>query len=409
VFFGWWMVAVAFLAQGLSAGCTTYLFGLFVKPVAEEFAAQRGPISLGMSLLTLAQGLIAPFVGVALDRRSIRATMVLGALAMGGGFALMAAAPSLAALGLCFATLIAFGALAIGPLSASKLVANWFEATRGRALGVASTGTSAGGAVLPPLAAWAIAAWGWRGALAALGALVVSLLVPAVWLLVRNRPEDRGLALDGASAREAATAALSPPALGLGDLVRQRNFWALGMAVGIVFALLGALLVNLHPYATDLGVDAAAGAWLFTLLSVSGIAGKLLFGALADRVGKRLLMAIGMAMLAGFLVLLLSEPDYEQLAIACALVGFALGGFLPIWGALIGDCWGREAFARVMGLMSPLMSPLVMAAVAVPGFVHDRTGSYDLAFHIFLGALALAGAALSLLQVPPSGRASQPI
>jgi hypothetical protein len=55
------------------------------------------------------------------------------------------------------------------------------------------------------------------------------------------------------------------------------------------------------------------------------------------------------------------------------------------------------------------MSPLVMAAVAVPGFVHDRTGSYDLAFHIFLGALALAGAALSLLQVPPSGRASQPI
>ena len=99
VFFGWWMVAVAFLAQAMSSGCTTYLFGLFVKPVAEEFAAQRGPISLGMSLLTLAQGLIAPFLGIALDRRSIRASMALGALAMGAGFGLMAAAPSLPALG----------------------------------------------------------------------------------------------------------------------------------------------------------------------------------------------------------------------------------------------------------------------------------------------------------------------
>ena len=402
------MVAVAFLAQGLSSGGTTYLFGLFVKPVAEEFAAQRGPVSLGMSLLTLVQGVIAPFLGVALDRRSIRVTMALGALAMGAGFALMAAAPSLATLGLAFGTLIAFGSLAIGPLSASKLVANWFEATRGRALGVASTGTSFGGAVLPPLTAWAIAAWGWRGALAALGALVVALLLPAVWLLVRNRPEDRGLALDGASAHPAAAASPPAPALGVAELVAQRNFWALGLAVGLVFALLGALLVNLHPYATDLGVDAAAGAWLFTLLSVSGIVGKLVFGALADRVGKRLLMGVGMAMLAGFLLLLLSEPDYELLAGACAVVGFALGGFLPIWGALIGECWGREAFARVMGLMSPLMSPLVMAAVAVPGFVHDRTGSYDLAFQGFLGVLALAAVALALLRVP-SRPASEPV
>jgi MFS family permease len=229
-----------------------------------------------------------------------------------------------------------------------------------------------------------------------------------VWLLVRNRPEDRGLALDGAGNHRAAPLAPVAPALGLAQLLRQRNFWALGMAVGLVFALLGALLVNLHPYATDLGVGAAAGAWLFTLLSVSGIAGKLAFGALADRVSKRLLMAVGMAMLAGFLLLLLSEPDYELLAWACALVGLALGGFLPIWGALIGECWGREAFARVMGLMSPLMSPLVMAAVAVPGFVHDRTGSYALAFQIFLVALALAGTALALLRVP-SRPASQPI
>jgi hypothetical protein len=98
-FFGWWMVAVAFLGQGLAAGSTTYIFGLFVKPVAEEFGAERGPISLGMSLLTLSMGVIAPFLGASLDRHSIRAIMAAGGLSLGAGFALLSLAPSLLALG----------------------------------------------------------------------------------------------------------------------------------------------------------------------------------------------------------------------------------------------------------------------------------------------------------------------
>lgn len=409
-FFGWWMVAVAFLGQGLAAGSTTYIFGLFVKPVAEEFGATRGPIALGMSLLTLAMGVMAPFLGAALDRHSIRKIMAAGGLSLGLGFALLALAPSLLALAAVLMTLVAFGTAAIGPLAASKLVANWFEATRGRALGIASTGTSAGGALLPPLVAAAIAAWGWRGAVAALGASVAIVSVPTVWILVRNRPEDRGLAPDGAPPRPAAAGPIAlPEPLGLRDILTDRNFWALGLSMGLVFAILGALLLNLPPFATDRGIARESAALLLTVLSVSGIIGKLLFGTLADRINKRLLMAIAIAMLGAFLVLLLADPSYPLLAAGCAFAGLALGGFLPIWGALIGDCWGRASFARVMGLMSPLMTPLTMAGVAFPGFVHDRTGSYDFAFQCFLGVLLVAGAFLALLRPAPLRPVALPI
>jgi MFS family permease len=358
-----------------------------------------------MSLLTLSMGVIAPFLGASLDRHSIRAIMAAGGLSLGAGFALLSLAPSLLALGLLLTTLVAFGTAALGPLSASKLVANWFEATRGRALGIASTGTSAGGALLPPLVAWAIAGFGWRVAVAGLGAFVATVTVPTIWLLVRNRPEDRGLAPDGATPLPVSGDAVLRPPLAIRAILADRNFWALGIAIGLVFATLGALLLNLPPYATDRGVAPAAAALLLTILSVSGICGKLLFGALADRVNKRLLMAVAIAMLAGFLLLLLSGPGYPLLGGACAFVGLALGGFLPIWGALIGDCWGRESFARVMGLMSPLMTPLTMVGVAFPGFVYDRTGGYELAFRCFLGVLAVAGGCLALMRAdrrPPA-------
>ena len=404
LFYGWWMVAMAFVAQGLSAGCTTYLPGLFVKPMAEEFGSERGTISLGLSAASLTMGALSPFLGSALDRRPIRAVMAAGALAVATSFLLMASAPRLWLVGAAYATLTAFGAIAAGPLSGSKLVANWFEATRGRALGVASMGTSAGGAALPPLAAAAIEAWGWRGALAALGAAVAALAVPLIWLLVRNRPEDHGLLPDGAAPGAAhATAfeqAAPAPQLTVGEVLGDRNFWAIGLAVGLSFAILGGMLVTLHPFATDRGIDGARAAYLFTILSISGIVGKLVFGILADRTSKRALMAVAIAMTGAFLLMLLSEPGYATLAAGCAFAGLALGGFLPIWGALIAECWGRASFARVMGLMGPLMTPLTMSSVALPGMVFDRTGSYALAFQIFLGAFAVAAACLLLLRPP---------
>jgi len=403
IFYGWWMVATAFLSQGVAAGCTIYIFGIFLIPVAEEFGTTRGTLLLGIMVFTAAGGLIAPFLGPPLDRGKIRGIMAAGLVALSASLVLIALAPSVWVLGLIGVTLLAFASSAAGPLSASKLVANWFEAQRGRALGIASTGTSAGGAVFPLLVALGINAWGWRGALLALGIAVAAVTLPPVLLLVRTRPEDLGLTPDGgapAPTRGQDTAAVAAqPSIGVREILQDRNFWALGLAIGLCFSVITVVLLNLHPYATDAGVERTAGALLLTILAISGVCGKLAFGVLADRVSKRMLMGFAIAMLGSFLFVLLAHPSYGVLAATAGLAGLAVGGFLPLWGALIGDCWGREAFARVMGLMAPIMTPLTMAGTAL-GIIYDRTGSYDLAFQISLGLLCLAAVCLAFLHPP---------
>jgi MFS family permease len=405
VFFGWWMVAAAVLAQAFSVGFTQYAFPLFLKPVAEEFGASRSQVASGYSGLSVVMASLGPFLGPALDRRSIRVILCLGVLGMAAGFASIAAARELWLLGVLFAGMVGAGALAAGPLSASKLVANWFLRQRGLALGISATGTSVGGFAVPPLLTLAIERFGWRGAALAMAAALVLVALPILALSVVGHPEERGLAPDGDPPDPAAPHAASAarPAHGSLALLRDRNFLAITLAIGSVFSILGGLLTNLHAWATDLGIPAERASLLFSALSACGIVGKLGFGAVADRLSKRALVWVAMAMLAVFLGVLLARPGFGWLVAASGLAGFALGGFLPLWGALIGDCFGRESFGRVMGTMGPLMLPLNIGALQLAPWSFDTTGSYDLALRGFLGWVGVAAVALGLVRPPARG------
>jgi predicted MFS family arabinose efflux permease len=403
------MVGAALMVQGFSVGLTQYAFPLFLKPVAEEFGASRSSVASGYSGLAVAMAALGPFLGHALDRRSLRAILCAGAALMACGFALIASVPQLWLAGLLFAGVVGPGAMAAGPMSASKLVANWFLRRRGLALGIASTGTSLGGFLLPPLLTLAIERFGWRGAIVAMALALVGIALPILAFAVVGSPEERGLGPDGDPPPPPAQrgAAGRAPERGFRELLRDRSFLAITLAIGSVFAILGGLLTNLHAYATDLGISAERASLLLSSFSAFGIVGKLTFGAIADRWDKRGLVWIAMGMLAVFLGVLLARPSYGWLAAGSAVGGLAIGGFLPLWGALIADCFGREAFGRVMGLMGPLMLPLNVTALQLAPWSFDSTGSYQLAIRLFLGWLALAACALGLVRLPPRpGQAS---
>jgi MFS family permease len=358
-----------------------------------------------MTLFGVATGLFAPFLGYLLDRHSIRWIMALGGAVMAMGFGLMSLAPSMLSLGLLFGVAIGLGAATLGPLGASKVVANWFVHQRGRALGFATVGTSVGGFIAPPLIILAIEAFGWRGALVAMGAVAALVTVPLAWLVIVNRPEDRGLAPDGNAARAAPTPeakSTDDPAAhwSLLGLLRERNFWVIALSVGLCFATLGSLLANLPRHAADLGIEKLAASFLLSTLAAAGIAGKIGFGALADRVDKRLLMWIAIAMLALYYGALRLHIGYGALLGMSVVGGLSFGGFLPMWGALIGMCYGRETFGRVMGLMTPVMGPLSWLVFPLTGWVRDTAGSYDAAWIGFIGAIALAALLLAFLRPP---------
>lgn len=402
VFYGWVIVGLCFLLQGVAAACTQYLVGVFAVPFADEFGGSRaGVLFATTSVMAIAGGVLAPPLGALLRRRSIRWLLVFSVGWLGCGFAALAATTALWQVGAVYALAMSVGMTTIN-LGTNTLAATWFSARRGRALGFVAAGTSAFGFLLPPLVSHGVAALGWRTTCVLL-ALLLWLVVPLVARLLVDRPEQRGLLPDGASP---VAGAVPPAAAGAGWTVRallgSARFWLVVLPVGLCLASAVALLTNLIPVAMDAGVGAQAAAYLTSVAALCSLSGKIVFGFAADRIGQRRMVWLPAGFIgATCLLLVAGSPGYPQLLAGALALGLGLGAATPAWGALVALHFGRDGFSLAMGLMSPVLSVLLAASVPFAGWVYDRTGSYDDAWLTLLAALLLAAACGRALPAPP--------
>ncbi|MFN3232917.1 MAG: MFS transporter [Alphaproteobacteria bacterium] len=401
-YYGWNVIGTAMAFQAVSFGLTIYTYGLWVSPLSEEFGASRAEIMIGFTLLSVAMGLMSPFAGRAMDKQSIRTLVMIGTVIMAAGFLLASFAQSVWMFIGIYATFVATGMLLAGPLPASTLAAKWFNGRRGLAIGLSSVGTSIGGLALPLLSAALLVDMGlsWREAHQVLAALVVILLLPPVWLFVANRPEDKGVEPDPQPVTLSGKAQVHT-GISYGEILRDRSFWATAMAFGTLTMVFGGAQANLIPYAQDHGMTTSSAASLMSLLAAAGILGKIIYGALADRISHRVLFWSAALVLVFPLLLMMGDPSYLEMVAISMLLGFATGGFLPLLGAIIGRRFGPIAFGQVMGLLGPFTMPLSVIGPPLAGYIHDVTGSYVLAFEIFIGVIVLASVAVAFLDERP--------
>lgn len=401
MFYGWRIVGIAAASQGLAVGTTFYTYGVFVKPLAAEFEAPRLVVVLGLTLLMFVQGVVSPFLGRALDGRSVRAVMALGALLCSAGFLGLSFATSLWQIGILFGSLIAVGSHMFGPLATSTLVANWFVLKRGQALGVTAVGASIGGLIFPVLTTRLMEGVGWRGACGVFAGILVLFAVP-LWLLVVNRPEQIGALPDGDLKDAGDNRPTTSIAVHAGEdsLVRSRNFWAITAAIGLAFCSTSVMIAHLVPYATDLGFEPQRAAILMSAYAGAGAVGRLVMGWLADRIDKQRASWIVLGVLFAAWSGMVLAGSYPALLAASAGMGLGVGGIMPLWGALTGACFGRAVFGRAMGLMTPLMLPFNLAGAPVAAYVFDQTGSYTLVLSAFLSTFVLGAFAIALLRIP---------
>lgn len=400
-YYGWNIIGAGLVFQAVTFGLVFFSFTFWVGPWMADFGVSRTTVMWAFTAFNLGMGLMAPFAGRAMDKMSIRALVCGGSICFASGLALVSLATAFWQVIAIYATVITLGVILTSSLPAQTLAAKWFRANRGLAIGFVAVGTSIGGFLLPPVVAGLIADYGWRTANVMLAAGAVLVVVPLVWLVVRNTPEDKGvepeaerLSADGSHVE------VEFPDWTTAMILRQSSFW---VPIGAFFPMLlavSSIQANLAPFASDLGIDAPRAAGLMSALAGTMIFGKLFFGAMADRWDHRILFWISAATMWAAIFLFDTMPSYPVMVVASGTFGFAIGGFLPLLGAIFASRFGPHAFGRVMGLTGPIITITAIGPVGA-GLIRDASGSYSMAFEAFLILIVPAALIMYFLR-PPS-------
>lgn len=393
VFHGWWIVATAFVALAVNVGLVFYAWGVFATPLAREFGG-RAAVAGAYSALQVAAALYGLWIGRLVDVHGARPVQTVGAVVFALGYAALARAESLAGVYVAMAGPIALGSAGIGALPSNGAVARWFVRKRGRALGVATAGISAGGIVVAPAAQYLIDHVGWRAAYDVLAVGVLVLVLPPVLAFMRRDPADLGLLPDGEPApgegdraahlayAERELARSVPPGVAL----RSASFWLLAAAFGITMAGLSCVLLNQVAILVERGMPATHASWVLGATAAMGVVGKLGFGALLDRFDQRRVAAACLVLQAAGVLLLWSATSAPALACYVVLYGYAMGGNATLQASLVAEAFGRLHYGAVFGRLIPFVTMAQAIGIPLMGWARDQRGSWDLG----LGAVVVS-------------------
>ena len=398
-FFGWHVLFAAFAAGFIANFGSFALIGAFVTSVEDEFAAP-GAVSHAVGVAVLFMGLVAPVIGRAIDRGNQRAIMLSGAALMSVGLVVCSHAQALWQLGLAFILLVMLGFSMFGPAPATALTSRWFVRRRGLAVAVTTMGATLSSGISPAIAAYLIEleGVGWRGALLWYGAGCFAVAFPVLWLFVVKTPEEIGQHPDGDPAP--VTEVDSPGGYATAELARHPAFLLIGVAFGLLFASSLAATVHLIPYAErTLGIERQAAAFVLSAFAVCSFTGKLIFGAVIDRLRPQHAMGIAVVLLLVAWIPLFGTPSYPLFLAAGALLGLGFGGLPPLHAVMIGRCFGRASFGQVMGLNALVGLPLLAAATPLTGSIAGSAG-YRAAFAVVVGAVAAGALLFMFVRLP---------
>jgi MFS family permease len=404
-FYGWVVVAVAFITMGLGVNART-VFSLLFPPILDEFGWERGMTAGAFSFGFLISAVLSPFVGRLMDRHGPRVVIEMGVGLMATGLMLAPLVRQPWHLYATLGVLVGGGANCLGYTGQSLFLPNWFVRQRGLAMSVAFSGVGVGSIILLPWLQDLIGRGGWRTACWTLGVLVLAVLAP-LNLLLQRRPEDLGLAPDGdrsvrSSAAASSTANVVDPAWvavdwTLGRAMRTARFW--WIAVGYFCGLFAWYAVQIHQtkYLVEIGVSSSQAAWALGFVSLAGIPGQIALGHISDRIGREWVWTIGSL---GFVLCYLAllglrdGPTPTLLYIMVMSQGMLGYGLTSVIGAIPAELFQGPYYGTIFGTL--MLAAIVGGAAGpwVTGALHDAIGNYSLAFWIAIGCSALSAGAI---------------
>jgi OFA family oxalate/formate antiporter-like MFS transporter len=402
-YYGWAIVFASFAASLGEVPVFGPVLGVFIKPMQEELGWSRATIAIGFSIGSMSGSAATVIVGRLVDRYGARLIVAIA------GVLITAALLGMASMNEPWQFWALFGvgrgsAIAGVEIGTSVAVSNWFYRKRARALAIKGIGQRLGQTLVPLMVFAVMAASDWRTAFVAMAALAsIVIIIPAL-LFIRRQPEDMGLAPDGivwpvGAAGQRTGGSDHEVSWTLSEAIRTRAFWL------ITFFSLGTPFVqgatNLHLVANfqDRGLsDALAVSVLSIFAAVSALA-LLPVGLMMERVHVRhAAMVMAVILVAAMAVISVADSYWEALVFATLFgVGTAMRNIIET--LLMANYFGRDSLGAIKGFSAPfrMLSPL---GAVLAGRISDLTGSYSIAFYIFMGVAAVMFVAITFATPP---------
>jgi MFS family permease len=406
-FFGWVIIAVAFITVALGVTART-AFSLMFPPIVDEFGWERGLAAGAFSFGFLVSAAVSPVLGRLIDRRGPRFVIEIGVLLTAAG---LAGATLISAPWQLYATLgllVGIGANCMSYSVHSQFLPNWFVRRRALAIGIAFSGVGVGAILILPWLQALILHEGWRTASWKLGLITLVVLVP-INLLVAKSPEDLGLLPDGERHTPGSAAKKRPSNIvdtewaaidwTVPRAIRTRRFWWLALSFFGGGWIWYSVQIHQTKYLVEIGFDPMLAAWSLGVVAMAGIPGQILLGALSDRFGREIvwsLSCLGFAICYAALLMLAKMPSQPLLwlmVLSQGLLGYA---FTAIMGPIVAEIFEGARFGSIFSLLMVALIGGGAVGPFVTGLLHDWTGNYDIAFALGVVFSILSAVAVRL-------------
>lgn len=389
IFYGWWIVVACTLIMGTFFTLLLSCLSLFTVPICEDLGISRSAFSTFSTILSVMGMILSPIAGKLCATKNTRmimtGTLIIGVI----GYIGISFVQNVGLL-YALAVIIGFGSSFCTTVPIAVILTRWFVKARGTAMSITFAGSSVGAMILSPIISKIIADTSWRAAIRYLGIGMLVVLVPLVFLIIRTKPEDKGLKALGADEAPAAGTGSAPAndvGLPLKELQKKPIFWIYVLAIFIMLLTMGAMY---HMAAhVSMIVDAAAAAKFVSIFSLIAIGGKLLMGAVFDKslTGGILLGTVSMALC---FVFLLIARNFTMLLPVALFYGLGSAHATIFPPTLTGRFFGSKYYGEIFGFVNSFASLSMAVNGLVMAALFDATGTYTLAWIFGLAAAILA-------------------
>lgn len=394
LFYGWWVVIGAFILLLCTTGSRIYAFPVFFEAMLNDTGWSRAQTAGALSIGLLLSGSITPVIGMLIHKIGVRRIMLFGSLVACTGYILLSTVTQIWQFYLFYGVIVAIGSACTSIVPSMTAVEGWFAQKKSTALGIASAGVGAGGAIMAPVAGKLIALYGWQTAFLYLAGIIALVGIPVSFFIMRTPGEKNYSFAEETQGKVMQNNLPELAGASLKQAMKTKAFWLIAGAAMLWAWSYSTGLIHQVAFAVDIGIEKLVAAGAVGLLSGFSIPARIIFGRLGDTVQKRYVFMMGTLLQMMAFIVLMRTTNIEMLYLYAALIGFNLGAVTPILPGLIVEHFGRRNFGTIYGATFFLQTLGMVIGPIFGGWIFDTTGSY---YSAFLTAASLSLASMVVI------------